>query len=88
MLIKENYGNGVNYTRWYIFSFVIVEKLRTNNWYQGNYWNTANVQEDILTTDELKNALKNGKSTGKENLNFELHKYTGGSFQDILLIFF
>jgi hypothetical protein len=28
-----------------------------NNWYQGNYWNTENVQEDILTM-ELKKSTK------------------------------
>jgi hypothetical protein len=86
-MIKENYGNGVNYTSWYIFSFVIVYKLRTNNWYQGNYRNTANVQEDILTMEELKEALKNGKSLGEHNLYFELHKYAGGSFHDRILNF-
>jgi len=67
MLIKEHYGNWVNYTRWYIFSFVIVQKLRANNWYQGNYWNTANVQEDILAMEKLK-STKN-KKTKKQKKN-------------------
>jgi len=88
MLIKENYGNWVNYTRWYIFSFVIVQKLRTNNWYQRNYWNTANVQEDILTMGELKKGTKKKrKLPDEDNLNSELYKYRGGSFHDRLLNF-
>jgi hypothetical protein len=44
---------GQLHKRWYNFCFVIVEKLRTNNWYQGNYWNTAHVQEDNLKMEEL-----------------------------------
>jgi hypothetical protein len=39
-------------------TFVIVEKLRTNNWYHGNYWNTANVQEDIVKIEEMKKKHK------------------------------
>jgi hypothetical protein len=40
--------------------------------------------------EELKETLKNKKwkISGKDNLNSELYKYAGGSFQDRRMFFF
>jgi hypothetical protein len=46
--------------------------LWTNNSLQENYWNKDNVDDGLIITEELKEALKNGKSYGEDNLNYEL----------------
>jgi hypothetical protein len=51
-------------------------ELWTNNSLQENYWNTENVNDEIITTGQLKEAIKtkNGKSPGEDNLNSDLLK--------------
>ena len=41
----------------------------------------------MLTTEEVKEALKNGKSYGEENLNYGIYKYAVDSFHESLLFF-
>jgi hypothetical protein len=50
------------------------KELWANYSLQENVWNTENVNDEIITMEELKEALKtkHGKSPGKDNLNSEL----------------
>jgi hypothetical protein len=64
--------------------------LWTNNSLQENYWNTENIGDKFITTEELRETLKskkNGKSPGEDNLSSELYKYAGDSFQERRLFF-
>jgi len=56
---------------------------------QENYWNTKNIDDDFKTMEELKEILRNKKwkMPGKNNLNSELYKYAGDSFQERRLFF-
>ena len=53
----------------------------TNNSIQENYWNKE-TDDKIVTMEELKEALKNGKSPGEDNLNSEFYKCAGDSFHE------
>jgi hypothetical protein len=54
------------------------KKLWTNNSLQGNYWNTDNIDDKIIKTEELKQAIKKtGISPAEGNLDCELCKYAG-----------
>jgi hypothetical protein len=44
---------------------------------QENYLNTGNVDDAIITMEELKEALKIGKSPSENNINSELNKSAG-----------
>ena len=48
-----------------------------------------NIRDKFKTMEELKETLKNMKEKilGKDNLNSELYKYAGDSFQDRRLFF-
>ena len=52
------------------------KELWTNDSLQGYYWNKGNVDNEIVTMEELKEALKNknGKSPGEDNFDSELDK--------------
>jgi hypothetical protein len=49
--------------------------------------NTENIDDAIITMEELKEAIKMGKPHGENNLNSELNKSAGDLFHHRLLVF-
>lgn len=60
----------------------------TNNSLQGNCSNTDNIDDKIIKTKEMKEAIKKvGISPAEGNLNSELYKYVVDWFHERLLLF-